>query len=514
MKNLKKKICILIAVLTMLALSGACVFAETQSDEMLAQDEAVVTEPSGTVEGGTTDPSDPTDPTGGADPTDQTDPTDPTDPTVKTEVDLATVTIDPIAKMTWTGKERKAKPLVTYTDAEGNVYELEKDVHYTVTYENNINVGKATAIITAVEGNELTGADGTVYTFIGTNSKTFKIVAPKVEKVKNVKVLSGYGAFKVTWDKSPDADYYYIERRIGNSNKGFRNRVTDAKETKTCTWENAYKVKAKTKYTFTVYAVKDSKHTGKKSHDTAARLKKSVKQGKNLGYDFISKGVKSAKTQTVRTMYINVKMKSTIGSLKAGKTYKATGYGSGQYKIPYGSHTYSIARIKVYGQKAVYQKNGKYSRDSVEFFMNGGTSWAKGKEYSYIKKKGFSTSKSYFVWVNTYNQHAYVMKKSGSKWECVDDWKVSMGTASTPSPTGTKTIIKFRAHHPGHGAPNWNFISWSNSLQHGTALHGLESGWASKLGTLASHGCIRNPSEKASAIHYKYGGDGSKVVIY
>ena len=61
----------------------------------------------------------------------------------------------------------KKTPAVTVTDAEGKV--LTKGTDYTVTYENNINVGTASAIIT--------GKGCLLYTSANTNHTLFGNVA-------------------------------------------------------------------------------------------------------------------------------------------------------------------------------------------------------------------------------------------------------------------------------------------------------------------------------------------------
>lgn len=496
MSKVREKLCVLIAVLVLVTMTGTGVFADTVNENQSPADnqQTVVTD---------------VDEPEAADP-EVTEP-EAADPEgvqeeqnadgeeilgegeiVPQELPMANAVISVTPSVTFTGKP--LTPAVTVTYDENT---LTKDVDYTVTYANNLKWGTATVTVTGI-GEVKDEAGNVVAIYTGTKTTTFKIVKPVIPAPTNVKALAGYNAIKVTWKASKGASYYYIQARAGSKKKVIRTRTTDAKETKACAWESIYRDKKKhklkegVKYNYTVYAVK-------KFPD---------------GTVLKSKGVKTKKTAIVSQMYIKVTMKTTVGRLKSGKTYRAYGYGSGQYKIKKGSHTYSIARIRVKNQKAVYNKNGDLSDAAVEFFMNGGSRWAKGKKYSFIKKKGFSTSRSHFIWVSTVNQHVYVMKKSGKKWKVQDEWKCSMGKASTPSPTGKKTIIKFRAYHPGHGAPNWNFISWSSRLQHGTALHGLESGWAPKLGTLASHGCIRNPSEKAEQIHTKYGGNGTKVYIY
>ena len=494
MTKFKRNLGILVAVLVMVVMTGVGVFATEPAldqnegiDEVSVEDEITQETPSLDTKGTSLSETSETS-------------------AVPIPIDSEDVTLQSIPDQTLDAAGRPvtldADDLVLeYLDEEtGDKKTLVEDTDFTTAYANNTAVGTATVTI---EG---------IGEFTGERSASFKIVqnSDRPKPVKKVTCLAGCSAFKIVWKPNTDkdqVDYYFIKRK--KSGKVDRTRITSEDEMKACAWENAYKIKKKTKYTFVIYAVKVVGDP-----DTADELKNGT------GDDLVSDPMKTQATETAdRRMVIKVTMKSTIGSLKAGKTYNATGFGSGQYKIPNKGRTYSVARYRVKNQKGVYVKHGELSHDAVDFFMNGGKTWAKATKankykYSFAKKNKFSTSRTYWVWVNTYNQHVYVLKKSGSKWKCVDDWRCSMGTASTPSPMGMKTIIKYRAYHPGHGAPYWNFISWNSNAQHGTALHGLESGWAKKLGTLASHGCIRNPSAKAKALHDKYSGNGMKVYIW
>ena len=85
-------------------------------------------------------------------------------------------------QVTWTGSYRK--PAVTLK-LDGN--KLEKNVDYTVTYKNNKNVGKATAVI-----------KGTGW-FQGSLTKTF-IIKPTGTTVTKA-VSPAKGAVRVTWAK-------------------------------------------------------------------------------------------------------------------------------------------------------------------------------------------------------------------------------------------------------------------------------------------------------------------------
>ncbi|MCI8404320.1 MAG: hypothetical protein HFE49_05405 [Clostridia bacterium] len=88
-----------------------------------------------------------------------------------------------IEKQTYTGGEVKPEPTITYGDVT-----LEKDKDYTLTYENNINVGKGKVIVTFI-GN-----------YTGTASSEFDITAKAVTE-SNIKI-------------SPIADQLYTGSEI------------------------------------------------------------------------------------------------------------------------------------------------------------------------------------------------------------------------------------------------------------------------------------------------------------
>ena len=471
MRKMKNRLSILIAVLVMVSMTGTSVLA--YDDVQPAEDPAgtVVNEQEEGVIDETEEP----------DVVDEEIQTEPEDEMYLTEgkgTDISSAVIDSIPDQKYTGSP--IEPAVTVKVGTTTLIE---GTDYKLGFANNTNPGTATVTVTGM-GTEDAG-------YYGSCNATFTIAAAEPETLQPVKkltVLPGNGCFKLTWTPVKGADSYYIERRYAGSKKVNRTRKTDAKETKACAWENAYKINDKKTYQFTIYAMKN----GKKS-----------------------KGTKSAKVKTVRRMVISVVLKQNVGSLKAGKRYNTLGFGSGHFRIKKGKKTYYVSRLKTKSRKANYNPNGKYSRDAVEFFMNGGSTWAKGT--GYIKKRKVKAKGNYLIWVNSYNQHVYLLKKKSKKWECIDDWKCSMGQKDTPSPTGHKKIIKKMRHRPGHGAPFWNFITWTSKGHTGTALHGIQpsarSSWLKSLGKLASHGCIRNPDEKAEWI-MDHCNMGTMVIIY
>ena len=169
-----------------------------------------------------------------------------TTPVTKTDLSAAVITV---ADQTYTGKA--LTPAVTVT-LKGK--ELKLNTDYTAAYSNNTNVGTAKVVITG-KGN-----------YTGSVSKTFAIKAkttPNVKKpgttkkitVSKIKTTSA----KITWKKVSDADGYMIYRKQGSGKKKLIKTVG-----KNASSYNAKKLKAGTKYTYSVCAYKKS---GNSKHD-------------------------------------------------------------------------------------------------------------------------------------------------------------------------------------------------------------------------------------------------------
>ena len=286
MRKMKNRLSILIAVLVMVSMTGTSVLA--YDDVQPAEDPAgtVVNEQEEGVIDETEEP----------DVMDEGIQAEPEDEMYLTEgegTDISSAVIDSIPDQKYTGAP--IEPAVT---VKVNGTTLTEGTDYKLGFANNTNPGTATVTVTGM-GTEAAG-------YYGEKTANFKIAAAEPETLQPVKkltVLPGNGCFKLTWTPVKGADSYYIERRYAGSKKVNRTRKTDAKETKACAWENAYKIKDKKTYQFTIYAMKN----GKKS-----------------------KGTKSAKVKTVRRMVISVVLKQNVGSLKAGKRYNTLGFGSGQ----------------------------------------------------------------------------------------------------------------------------------------------------------------------------------------
>ena len=103
-------------------------------------------------------------------------------------------TIEDIPDQAYTGKEVKPNLKVTY-----NGKELVKGEDYYVTFENNINVGKARVTLTGINK----------YETLSKAKKDFSIVPSEVKGLKFEE--RGTNSLKVSWDKNKSAGTYQIQ---------------------------------------------------------------------------------------------------------------------------------------------------------------------------------------------------------------------------------------------------------------------------------------------------------------
>ena len=89
--------------------------------------------------------------------------------TISEQAGTTAITVADIADLIYTGEAIKPIPTVQYTyeddQSESHTVTLTNDTHYTLSYENNVNVGTANVIVTLKGG------------YTGSTTKTFKIVA-------------------------------------------------------------------------------------------------------------------------------------------------------------------------------------------------------------------------------------------------------------------------------------------------------------------------------------------------
>ena len=197
---------------------------------------------------------------------------------------------------------------------------LKDGVDYTISYQNNVNIGNSAKVVVTGKG-----------IFKGSASKTFVI---KMAAPAKTSVSAGNGAAGITvkWKKAARADRYVVMKKAGNAKNW-----TTVTTTKALSYTDK-NVKNGSKYIYaikpvgsggaaaytavTTYRLSQGKITNIKS---AAKNKCTVTYGKNAGasgYKVMYSTDRSFK-KSVKVCRIsgNKKTSTTIGGLAAGKRY-------------------------------------------------------------------------------------------------------------------------------------------------------------------------------------------------
>lgn len=308
-----------------------------------------------------------------------------------------------------------------------------------------------------------------------TTKATTKATTPAAPKAitslavpKNVHALSGFGCVKLTWDPVPNAQYYIIQRSVAGKMK-FAQIATTKERYLVSPVPGIY-----TNFAYRIIAARNE--GGKLIQSAPAKIRESAVSKMRIFVTF---------KKTKKYDDVTVKKGTRIG---------ADAYGGGYYIFNYKGKRHAVSRISVSNQNADYNRKSNYSKKEAAFFIN-----------EYVRQKKINTDKKYLIWVSSYTQRLYVFEKKNGVWSTVKNWDVSMGMASTPSPTGHKVIQKKVPTR--HGIRFWNCFSGWN------ALHGVSGNMKSHLGRLASHGCIRNGVTNAGWI-YANCKKGTMVIIY
>lgn len=237
------------------------------------------------------------------------------------------------------GKAKKPGVTVKIGDRE-----LKNGVDYTISYQNNVNIGNSAKVVVTGKG-----------IFKGSASKTFVI---KMAAPAKTSVSAGNGAAGITvkWKKAARADRYVVLRKVGNAKN----------------WT-------------TVATTKSLSYTDLK-----------VANGKKYIYAVKPVGSGGAATYTTQTIYrVNqekiTKIKSTVKK-KCTVTYKKNASASG-YRV-------------MYSTDKTFKKNVKVYRASVNKKTNVTLSGLKAGKRYYVRVQGFKkVGKTYYygAWSKTVN---------------------------------------------------------------------------------------------------------------
>ena len=221
---------------------------------------------------------------------------------------------------------------------------LKDGVDYTISYQNNVNIGNSAKVVVTGKG-----------IFKGSASKTFVI---KMAAPAKTSVSAGNGAAGITvkWKKAARADRYVVLRKVGNAKN----------------WT-------------TVTTTKALSYTDRK-----------VANGKKYIYAVKPVGSGGEATYTTQTIYrVNqekiTKIKSTVKK-KCTVTYKKNASASG-YRV-------------MYSTDKTFKKNVKVYRASVNKKTNVTLSGLKAGKRYYVRVQGFrKVGKTYYygAWSKTVN---------------------------------------------------------------------------------------------------------------
>lgn len=147
----------------------------------------------------------------------------------------------------------------------------------------------------------------------------------------------------------------------------------------------------------------------------------------------------------------------------------------------------------------VFNRSSNYDTDKAIKFVNSGN---------------FSSSTSYFIWVDINNFRTNIFKGSTNKWQLINSYICTVGKKSTPTPRGIFTIgIKGLYFGVNKGYKCWYYTQFKGNYLFHSILYNLDGTVRDgRLGMALSDGCIRLDKVNAKWI-YDNIPRGTKVYI-
>lgn len=442
--------------------------------------------------------------------------------------------------LTWDPAENANYYFVYRKEEGGSWKKCSSTLKETVTsyLDETCEYGK-TYIYAVVSG---TKVDGTTYwSFRGANGKVQlgapgmqtvqgKTVAAKYVKVPQVElsgaVCTAYKTITVTWKPVTGADGYIIYRKVKGGKYKKKGTVTGSS---TVTFTDK-KAKFGTKYWYTVRAYVKYDSTTKKSaawnekgvaaKSTLPAPAKLTAQGAGLKAVTISWD----KIKGAQGYYIYRKAKSSTKKwTKIGETGRKTFTFTDKSIESGSSYLYTVRGWRKNGKKVV---KGKYDTDGVKGAPSITKKIKNGLQLYYNEKGNLITdtediigSRGSYVIEVDWNDNIVTIYAKGDKGTYnlpVKAFRCSTGEAT---PIGTfYTPAKYRWHMLNGGV----YGQWCTRIYAGFLFHSvmynsqnantLRTGAYNKLGTKASHGCVRLPCVAAKWI-YDHCSLGTKVII-
>ena len=140
------------------------------------------------------------------------------------------------------------------------------------------------------------------------------------------------------------------------------------------------------------------------------------------------------------------------------------------------------------------------------------------------KAQDYYSDTNYLVLCNVTNHRLVLFKEIEGRWISVLNSPISVGKASTPTPTGTFTVYNHWKYFDGdYNDSKLTYQCWWSTCFYGSyyfhsVLYDYNSGYPGRLrdgrmNVNVSHGCVRMPLEKAKYL-YDHSPIGTKVRVY
>ena len=181
-----------------------------------------------------------------------------------------------------------------------------------------------------------------------------------------------------------------------------------------------------------------------------------------------------------------------------------------QGSVTAGSDSSSVATT----QKATSTKKAKALSKKAKAKAKAKKRFANRLKRAKKKARGMRSYTRYLITVDVTNHWLCVFKGKKGHWRLIDNWKISNGRKSSPTPTGTYTV-GIKGYSFGHGYTCYYYTQFlGDYLFHSVLYHqGTFRVKDGRLGRYVSAGCVRMPLKRAKWIYDHIPG-GTRVRIY
>jgi len=123
---------------------------------------------------------------------------------------------------------------------------------------------------------------------------------------------------------------------------------------------------------------------------------------------------------------------------------------------------------------------------------------------NFVNSRNFSSSTTYFIWIDLFGQKVNIFKGSNKKWKLVKSMACSTGKASTPTVKGNFTVGSKGSYFISSGGARCKYYTQisGNYLFH-SVLYDRKGNYIidNTLGVPVSHGCVRLALSNAKFIY-------------